>query len=269
MIQFTKEAVTPLLAQKYLEVNTSNRRVREQTVYRYAKDMANGRWKEDTGEPIKVSRSGIILDGQHRLLAVVKSKSTIPFHFAKNIKDSVFDVLDTGAGRSASDIFEISGIKGSNRLPSIMVTYNQLMEGRLTDSHKAARSTNAMLLTQYEQNPIFWDDVTRKSAKWYASFAKILSPSIIGGHYSFFRELNADRAEHFMNQLATGIDVENNTISLLRTQLMKDKMSVSRMKSTHKMALIIKAWNFFIKYQEVKQLKFTASREDFPLALSK
>jgi hypothetical protein len=79
-----------------------------QVVNRYAQDILAGRWKEDTGEVIKVSKSGIVLDGQHRLYAIVKANTPIFLHIAYGIDDSVSDVLDTGSVRSASDVFKLN-----------------------------------------------------------------------------------------------------------------------------------------------------------------
>jgi hypothetical protein len=63
--------------------------------------MINNKWKQDTGECIKISKTGRILDGQHRLKAVILSNCSIYFYVATNIDDSVFDVLDTGKARNS------------------------------------------------------------------------------------------------------------------------------------------------------------------------
>ena len=53
-IEFIKELVTPSMAEKYLQSNISNRRIKEKVVVQYANDMKNGRWKDDTAEAIKI-----------------------------------------------------------------------------------------------------------------------------------------------------------------------------------------------------------------------
>jgi hypothetical protein len=269
MIQFNKQLVTPSTAKQYLEANISNRRIKEPIVAQYANDMANGRWKEDTGELIKISKTGTILDGQHRLMAVIKSNKAINFHFATNLNDEIFDVLDTGSSRNATDAFKVKNIKHDNLIPSIIAMYNLLNLGRRAGVQKKDKATNAILLEQYYENETFWQNIAKQSHYMYKSFAKILPPSFIGGFYAYFIKLNPEKATEFMTQLATGSEVKNEVINMLRNKLMQDKMSPRKMTITLKMALIIKTWNLYIKGQTVKLLKFDSVRDEFPVAFDK
>jgi hypothetical protein len=266
-VEIKRQLITPSIAKEYLERNVSNRRVNDSRLLSYVKDMINGKWKEGTAEPIKVSKTGRILDGQHRLLAIVKSNRSIFFHVATNLDDSVFDVLDTGKSRNASDCFTVAGVKMSNTIPSIIAHYNLLKEGKKVGQQRNTKATNSELLKQYYNDEIFWQNVARKSTNWYIAFAKIMAPSMIGGFYAYLHGLNPTKAELFMNQLCTGSNITNQTINLLRTKLMQDKMSPRKMPPTLKMALIIKTWNNFITGTSVKILKFDTIRDEFPRAI--
>jgi hypothetical protein len=263
---FKKQLVTPDYAKKLLEANICNRRVKQPVFLQYANDMMNGRWKEGTAELIKISKTGVILDGQHRLLAVIKANVAIYFYIAFDLDDSVFDVLDTGSSRNATDVFKVKGIKQENTIPSIITMYNLLVSGKKAGIQKNYKSTNAVLLEQYFEDENFWQNIARKSHALYLSFAKILPPSYIGGFYAFFNRLNEEKAEEFMNQLATGISISNDVIMLLRNKLMQDRMALRKMPPTVKIALIIKTWNCFVKNETVKILKYDPIRDDFPVA---
>jgi hypothetical protein len=265
MLEFKKQLITPTIAKQYLEANVFNRRVKAPVVYRYANDMANGKWKEDTAELIKVSKTGVILDGQHRLMAIIKANVSLYLHFAIGLEDTVFDVLDTGSTRNATDTFKVKNIKHENSIPAIISMYNLLNNGHKPNTHKV-RNTNADLLNQYFLDENFWQNVARQSHNWYLSFAKILPPSFIGGFYALFVNINKDKADEFMKQLTTGVAIENEVVNMLRNKLMQDKMSPRKMPSTLKMALIIKAWNVFVKNQTIKMLKFDTIRDEFPTA---
>lgn len=267
-MKINKELITPTIAKTYLERNVFNRKVKQPVVIKYANDISNGRWKEDTGELIKISKTGVILDGQHRLLAVVKSNTPINFHIAYDVEDSVFDVLDTGSVRNANDCFDVQRIKQGNTIPSIISMYNLLKNGKRIHTQVNHKSTNALLLEQYFEDEIFWQNVARCAHSWYLAFAKILQPSYFGGFYAYFYKVNPLKAESFMNQLASGVDIENNVINLLRNKLMQDKMSARKMPSTLKMALIVKCWNVYITNTSVKILKFDTVRDEFPIALN-
>ena len=41
---------------------------------------------------IKISKSGTILDGQHRLMAIIKANKGIWLHLATELDESIFDV---------------------------------------------------------------------------------------------------------------------------------------------------------------------------------
>jgi len=264
MLEFKKELITPSRAKELLEANINNRRVRAEVVSRYTKDILSGRWKEDTGEVIKISKSGIILDGQHRLYAIVKANTPIFFHIAYGLEDSVSDVLDTGSVRSATDVFKLNKITNDSSIPSIIQTYYLLKNGHFTSGQKDMRLTNAQLLQKYYDNEILWQEVCKKSHNWYMSFAKILPKSFIGGFYSVFKEIDSELAINFMNELCTGINVTNETMLLLRNRFMQDKMSQKKINQTLKTIFMIKAWNCYIKGIVLKKLAFDSEREAYP-----
>lgn len=62
--------ITPEKAKTLLVMNTKNRKLSRKLVQKYASDMAAGRWPYN-GDPIRVSVSNVLLDGQHRLEACI------------------------------------------------------------------------------------------------------------------------------------------------------------------------------------------------------
>lgn len=101
--------VTPDMAKRWLQANKSNRNLRRPIVDRYARDMLAGNW-ELTGEAIKFAIDGGLLDGQHRLSAIVKSRVTVPMHVARGIDRAAQRVMDSGAARTAADAFGIAKV---------------------------------------------------------------------------------------------------------------------------------------------------------------
>lgn len=267
-MKLEKKAVTPSVAKLYLELNTKNRRVKNPVVLRYAQDMLSGNWREDTGELIKVSKTGELLDGQHRLLAVIKANVCINFHFAIGLEDDLAPFLDTGSGRNATDTFKINGIKYDNTIPSIIQSYYLLKKNNgKSNSQVNDKMTNNGLLGAYRKREKFWQMVASKSHSRYLSFAKILPPSSLGSHYAVFYDINANDAELFMDALSTGLDIKNNSIGLLRQKLIQDKISQKKLPIKIKNALIIKAWNAFRLHKDTKILKYDSLREEYPTAI--
>lgn len=104
--------VTPDLAADWLELNAKNRNLRSKHVQRLARDMAAGHWLM-TGEAIKFARSGALLDGQHRLAAVVESGASVPMMVVYNLPEEAQSAMDSGSARTASDALGLLGIKNS------------------------------------------------------------------------------------------------------------------------------------------------------------
>lgn len=100
--------VNPDMATRWLERNVRNRRIRPATVKKYARDMAAGRW-QITGEGVKFGPDGALLDGQHRLAAVVEAGVTVPLFVVRGIAPDAQRVMDTGRARTASDALTMKG----------------------------------------------------------------------------------------------------------------------------------------------------------------
>lgn len=109
------EAISPEKAVGLLNLLHDNqRKVRQGHVVRLANDMVKGRWQKNPS-PIIISESGKLLDGQHRLQAVVLSKQTIEFLVIRNVEENVYPVLDRGISRTTTDSFHAWGETGVNR----------------------------------------------------------------------------------------------------------------------------------------------------------
>lgn len=100
--------ITPELAERWLGGNHVNRNLRERVVDMYARDMAAGNWLL-TGEAIKRSSGGKLLDGQHRLAALVKSGCTVTMCVAFNVEASTQPVMDSGVRRNTGDALTMAG----------------------------------------------------------------------------------------------------------------------------------------------------------------
>jgi hypothetical protein len=102
--------VTPEMAGQWLEDNHVNRKIRASLVSAYRRDMEAGRW-EMTAEPIQISRTGALLNGQHRLTALAgadpKKVDHVEMVVAQGLDDHVQTMMDQGKARSVVDALHI------------------------------------------------------------------------------------------------------------------------------------------------------------------
>lgn len=94
--------VTPELAKTFLLSNEQNRRIRAGWVNYLAYCIRNNEWKV-THQGIAFSDRGRLLDGQHRLLAIVKADISAQLMISYNWDESVFSAIDNGIKRTDED----------------------------------------------------------------------------------------------------------------------------------------------------------------------
>lgn len=113
------EIIDPAYAKQALEQNAGNRRITQARVEQYARDMKAGKWNENNGETLKFTSDGKLLDGQHRLLAVILSQCTVAMAVARNVPIDAFVTIDSGKTRNLSDVLSIEGHKNVNTIASM------------------------------------------------------------------------------------------------------------------------------------------------------
>lgn len=101
------ETVTPEIAALYLRYNTRNRVMRPTRVERYSGAMKRGEWKV-THQGIAFGLDGTLYDGQHRLAAIVDSKTTQRMLVIRGLSVEARLAIDTGDGRMAADNLSIT-----------------------------------------------------------------------------------------------------------------------------------------------------------------
>lgn len=161
--------VTPAHAEKWLEMNTDNRRIRPSHVRHLAKQMELGRWMLSP-EPIVFSPQRL-LDGQHRLSAVLMSGCTIEASVALVQNEDVFRVLDQGVNRNNTDL---TGIPSTVLQPLqwlLKQSINGMRAGKIVvDDIERIRNENIFTLSNRINDIIKPKDRRFKSAPFRAAY---------------------------------------------------------------------------------------------------
>ena len=118
--------VTPAMAASWLKNNFRNRPVAEDVVTAYARDMINGVW-QPTHQGIAFNDRDELIDGQHRLMAVVKADRTIrmmvTFGLPSKIEGSAMttmDCVDRGRTRTVADQLKIQhGLRDGTQITQV------------------------------------------------------------------------------------------------------------------------------------------------------
>lgn len=104
--------VTPAMADAWIsECNSHNRKLVDAHVDRLAREMKAGRWRL-THQGIAFSTNRVLLDGQHRLWAIVLSGVTVPLRVFFNEQAEGLGAIDAVQARSNAQIITLAGGHG-------------------------------------------------------------------------------------------------------------------------------------------------------------
>lgn len=267
------ETITPEIADEFLSINTNNRKVNKETVDDYVAQMKKGLWRLN-GEPIIISSANVILDGQHRLLAVKKSGVTIQSLVVWGVDGGEsFATIDTGRTRTASDILSICKIPNANRLAAGITRYFTFNTGReavvFSAGGKALRNnkkSKAEVLSFYEQHEDLCKNVNAATARCYDKYALLPYPTVfaIQMYLIINKGYDEDRVFGFFYQLFLSENVENNTINILREKLLQHAMKMYVLTSQQRLTYVVKTWNAYVMGKELTKLQYKPDREGVP-----
>lgn len=109
----TIEVITPEIAKEYLKHNRKNRTVMPKTVETYARDISRGAFVT-THQGIAFDTDGELLDGQHRLLAIIVANKPATMMVPRDVPKEAALVTDRGVTRSIRNVVTIESHYSDN-----------------------------------------------------------------------------------------------------------------------------------------------------------
>src|SRR3972149_7031007 len=122
------ERVTPEKAAEYLASNTNNRPLRELRTRTYAEAMKRGEWRVNN-DAICFDVNGVLLNGQHRLNAVIIAGVAVDMTIMRGMEPSSFLTMDRGAARGVSDHLAMLGEVSTRQLGATLAYVIQYQQG--------------------------------------------------------------------------------------------------------------------------------------------
>lgn len=246
--------ITPALATRWLETNTGNRKLTPEHVEYLAEQMKAGGWKL-TGDPIKLSHTGRLLDGQHRLNALIKADATLPFWVATNCEDNIFDVLDTGRVRKATDVVSIHTAAYPKEKAALVKNILHY-KGEI---RKKWRVAPAVILDYVKAHDLTL--YVEQGTKWY-NRCRLLNRSEWIYLYWLLHARHTDEAYTFLNRLAHGTKIKaGDPVAVLRHRLEQSYGGRYAFSSAERIGYVTKAWNAHRKDERPEQLRYNPDKE--------
>jgi hypothetical protein len=113
------EMVTPEHAKHLLGRNVINRTIRWGWVKYLARQIRQGRW-ELLSDAIGIRKDGVLINGQHRLLAIIEAGVPAPLFIVRGLSEGAFMVTDRGKMRTLPD--------ATNLPPTVIADTNLIAE---------------------------------------------------------------------------------------------------------------------------------------------
>lgn len=243
-IRFERVEIDPVLAQKWLDTRELNvRTIRRARVRNDALDMLQGRWFEN-GDVIRIAPDGELLDGMHRLSAIIRANCRITLWVAFNVPKDAMGSIDAGSARSFADYLKMAGEKnhvlqaaitrrldgwyrgfryynpGAKNLQSVIVLRD--LHGRRRDDIRYSAKIGI--------------DITRRT-----QFLRGTSGALF---FVLTSDLDAEAATVFKDAVLDGGELtHDNPISALRRRLMG--YSAAKLTDPERLAIFINAWNLW------------------------
>lgn len=241
------KTITPEIAAEMLKANTMNRPLTESNVATLVKEMKGGRWKIN-GDMIRLSICNMVIDGQHRLHAVVRSGITIQSWVMEGLPADVFDTIDVGKRRSSGDTLSCRGEQNAHRLGAALVMIDKYMTGRAEKSVTYSNTEVEGLLAKYPD--------VRKSLMTTKSGKGLLLPSVLDACHYLFSQKDPAMTEVFMERIFKGVGLEEgDPWYVLRERLLVNSLSNTKLSKAFMMALCIKAWNSARQGKRISKLQ--------------
>lgn len=256
--------IAPELAAEWLSCNTHNRSIRQRVVLAYAADMKAGNWQWN-GESIKFAADGTLLDGQHRLAAIVEAGVTIPMLVIRNLPNETQETVDGGTKRKFADVLQLRGERSHATLSAVVRRVTSWESGVKRAGSSPYAPTNAEMLQTLEKYP--WLREVALSASNVSRHCG-LPASVIGLGMWLFSRLSNEDSDFFFARLSDSQGlVKGYPIYELRKTADGSRSVRGQRSEMYLTAILIKAWNAYRDGEQVGILSFKsggAKPERFP-----
>lgn len=258
--------VTPALATQLLEMNRHNRPISDLHVKRLADQITRGLWQYN-GDTIKIANNKEVLDGQHRLWAVITADKAIETLIVNGVEPEAFTTIDTlRKHRLPSDIVGMCGTtRNRNAIASALQWFVRYENGVLEDYRAPQhRVENEDVKRAFEKNPGIAGSVEQA-----VRVRGVVNPGVMGFFHYLLSLKNADLADRMIDIFDDPAGVSTrDPFFKLRAHFLDAKRRARRSDALTSIALMIKAANFAKAGQKIDALYWRnqgRSPEAFPV----
>lgn len=255
--------MTPEMAKTMLESNTHNRRLRKAYVQQLAGAIERGEWVAN-GEPVQVASDGTLLNGQHRLSAVVEAGLSVPLLLVRGLPETARRTIDTGTRRNLSDVLALHGEHHTTNLGAALSLLYRYRAGQRLDQASRTAPTPQQALELLEREPQIRDALMVGHKVHRATRMRISATAVL---LHLFEEADPGQGEAFFEAVCHPTnEPRRSPVMALRSLLERSRADPKHRISTYSLcAVTIKAFNGWREGRGIDVLAFKPlNKEPFP-----
>ena len=255
--------VTPEMAQHWLSENKNNRNLNPHRVARYAEDMKSDSWQV-TGDALRFSKSGRLLDGQHRLLACIKAQTAFQSVVFTGLSEESQLLMDQGMVRTQGSQLTILGYERGRDLASACTAYWRMDGGRRRMLTRALSPSNSEIyellegvLEIEECLGIYFSHKSQSGVRCHSGASIAM--------YVYMRDFDPDKADSFIKEYLTGVNLKEGSPALaLRERVLKYKYKGHKVLHADFITWMAYAWKAHVAGKSLKRITCMKRLPVFP-----
>lgn len=235
--------------------NTCNRPLSPFQARQLAASISRREWKLN-GETVVFSDSGRLLQGQHRMQAVILTGVPITTFVVRGVPDDVFPSFDRGKKRGAADVLAIDGKKNTVQLAAAGRAIVFLEQGGYAGRNCSSDQVRATV----EQHPTL--------STWVERFSTSPARKFLPSSFAAVLTLAAERHGEapvgvFLEQVASGEQLAKRMPAFTLRERFLGAARGQSLTAEVQLAFFIKAINAHLRAEPLVMLRFLPG-EDFP-----
>lgn len=252
-------AITPAIAAMWLENNDINRKLSRARVNQYARAMQADRWMQNN-DAICLSEDDTLLNGQHRLHAIIQSGCTVRMMVRRNVPKEAMQHMDRQLTRSYTHQLQMRGETHTALLGSTLRLCTALSQGTFPAGSGGNAIGDTDMNIFLEKNPEIRMSVEVGSQLHHMVDAT--PTSIAATHWWIAQVAGHDYPAHYLHQLGEPVNVPpESAIHSVRRRLKSARLQ--KLENRNYMYLMVKGWNAYTQNKNLIRPQMAPSDRKF------
>lgn len=242
--------MTPAMAQEIIGRNEQNRSVSWPYVEQIARDIVAGRWVYDAS-PVRLAKSGRLLDGQHRCHAVVMAKRAVDVLLVTGLDDAAMSTIDGGRRRTNGDRLTILGEVNANKKAACGAMLLHLEQNELA-KHKSYSFAEVAEVIERHRSAIEWaiDTIPPRIEPGIPSGGQY-----VYGVFAWCYPINQDRVSALAKRFVSGEGLTSDDPMKALRACVSGAMTDARERRQDRILRVVRAIEAGIKGQRLKLVR--------------